>query len=663
MLRTTFEAPPARGMLVIGLGALLVALSLVWTSTAGAATLYVAKNGSDSGNDCSKQASPCATIAKGIGSMAGGDTLLVGDGTYAEPITGMPSGTASAYTTIQAENDWGVTIDGSSFANTYINGITVSSKHYVLVRGFHVKMNQANANNQPVLVPYSDHVKIQRCSGSYAPTTGNAASFTVGPASSYVLVEESYAFGGGRYQFLAYQSDHILVRRSVARNDYWNGTLQCAGFVNYNSTVTAWQNDIALDSDTANCSGHQYGGFFNENKSDVNTPTSQALQGNIVLNVQAYYAGDLDWVISGTRDIKDMVIWASSGGYWGDQGHGIPAVITIDRMTVGAITGKYDGANQGAAWGTGVSIYGPVQNTVIDSIFAHNASFGVADYTMSDYNSFFANAQNYGGVHTPTPGPHDRTDNVVPLKYLPRIEEGSPLKTAGMGGGQIGAEILFQIGGTGTLHDDPGWDQPATDPLWPFPNEDEIRNDMASYMGPGGVGARGFAKGNSLDGTPQTLTKYVWEYLGNQIPADVYGFHIAVGALPSGVVGTAYSAKVSVGGGIAPYTWKLTGALPPGLALDTKTGTISGTPSTAGTDSFTIAATDSESSPETASKQLSIDISPASEPGGDGGTSASGDGGGGGGKGCGCRVAGGSQGVASGGFLAMFALLALRRRR
>jgi hypothetical protein len=69
------------------------------------ATHYVATTGSDAGNDCTNQATPCATIAAGIASMASGDTLVVGDGTYAESIAGMPSGSAGAHTTIQAQDD------------------------------------------------------------------------------------------------------------------------------------------------------------------------------------------------------------------------------------------------------------------------------------------------------------------------------------------------------------------------------------------------------------------------------------------------------------------------------------------------------------------------------------------------------------------------------
>ena len=54
----------------------------------------------------------------------------------------------------------------------------------------------------------------------------------------------------------------------MARNDYWTGSLQCAGFTNYDSVHTVWQNNIVLDSDEANCTGHLYGGFFNKNKTD-----------------------------------------------------------------------------------------------------------------------------------------------------------------------------------------------------------------------------------------------------------------------------------------------------------------------------------------------------------------------------------------------------------
>jgi hypothetical protein len=218
--------------------AFFLSVCLLATS-AQAATFYVCGGstcgagwgtGSD-GNAGTSKAAPFKTIAAGIADLSGGSTLVVGDGVYAESITGMPSGTAGAYTTIQAENDWGVLIDGSRFPDDFVNGITVNGKSYVKVQGFRVKMSQSAENNMPVQIAYSDHIKIIRCSGGYGPIDGNAATFDVGPDSDYVLVEECYAYGGTRYMFITYWSDHTVFRRNVARNDYWTGSLQSAGFV------------------------------------------------------------------------------------------------------------------------------------------------------------------------------------------------------------------------------------------------------------------------------------------------------------------------------------------------------------------------------------------------------------------------------------------------
>jgi len=62
--------------------------------------------------------------------------------------------------------------------------------------------------------------------------------------------------------------------------------------------------------------------------------------------------------------------------------------------------------------------------------------------------------------------------------------------------------------------------------------------------------------------------------------------------LPASSVGTAYSQQITASGGTAPYVFTLTsGTLPTGLTL-TPTGLIAGTPTAAGTFTFTIRATD-----------------------------------------------------------------------
>jgi hypothetical protein len=524
--------------MVLRLVALLVILFL-GPLYAEAATYYVAKTGS--GSTCS-QASPCLTIATGIGKLASGDTLIVGDGTYTEQITGMPNGSAGAYTTIQAANDWGVLIDGSGFANTGLHGISLGDKSYVKVQGFRIKMSQTNANNEPVSVYESDHIKLIRCSGSYGPRDGNAATFDIGN-SDYVLVEECYAYGGTRYMFIAYWTDHVIFRRCVARNDYWTGSLQSAGFCNYDSVNTIWQNCIALDSDTQylNSGGGGYtGAWYWENKDDHAADTTSALYGNIVLNVRnCIYTAGIFSRLSGTHTIDNMVIYDGISGYLAEPGPTVESASHIahfSNWTVGGITHAYDPYNGWGAGGTAVAQNTNAQNLhlalsdnyVKNSVLFNNQVYGVADWTTSDYNYFYGNgsAPAGGSLNTAVVGAHSVT-NVNPLVngllYLPRIEVGSTLKTAGEGGTQVGAQILYKIGTSGTLYGETGYNTLTADPLWPFPNEAQIKSDMASYSGGGAAGARGFCTGTSKDGSAQSLTKYIWEYLGNQIPADIYG--------------------------------------------------------------------------------------------------------------------------------------------
>ena len=88
----------------------------------------------------------------------------------------------------------------------------------------------------------------------------------------------------------------------------------------------------------------------------------------------------------------------------------------------------------------------------------------------------------------------------------------------------------------------------------------------------------------------------------------VAGPSITTSSLPNGEVSIAYSQTLAATGGTAPYTWSVTsGALPAGLALNSTTGVISGTPTTAGgPTSVTFKATDAVGG--TASKSLAITI-------------------------------------------------------
>ena len=81
---------------------------------------------------------------------------------------------------------------------------------------------------------------------------------------------------------------------------------------------------------------------------------------------------------------------------------------------------------------------------------------------------------------------------------------------------------------------------------------------------------------------------------------------ITTTSLPNAELGTAYNATLTSSGGTGSITWSFTGSLPLGLSLNTATGAITGTPTTAGTVNFSVKATDSGSPQQTQTTNLSI---------------------------------------------------------
>src|ERR1019366_4349861 len=111
----------------------------------------------------------------------------------------------------------------------------------------------------------------------------------------------------------------------------------------------------------------------------------------------------------------------------------------------------------------------------------------------------------------------------------------------------------------------------------------------------------------AITGTPTTygtfnFTAQVVDSRGNAAGTTTANCSIVISPPPitlacataTGQVGVAYSSSLVATGGAPPYTFSIiTGSLPAGLTLNSSTGAITGTPTTAGTFNFTAQVVDS----------------------------------------------------------------------
>jgi hypothetical protein len=425
-----------------------------------------------------------SSINSAISASSAGDIIIIHDGTYAEGISTIPNGTSwssGGYTIIKALNDGSVNITG---------GLTMAANaKYIQFEG--LKWSGTNSKEA-----HGNNIKFFRCAFNGGPYSGNSAAMGLGNTSattdSYMLFEDCWFYGiGGRYNLLTYRANHVIFRRCVIRHDGgWgpNGGNPEAGISIYNSQYVLLQNCIVINSDLTSSnnpgslSGYSYWG--------------QAFY--IIYNSSC---GDAPDCLSTTHISVDgcMAIHNVECGFRFD---GSPTTITLDSFTSNVAIGTNQTGEVGAfgngGQGTVTVTGGPLNGGYSDY------PYGVVSVNGTD-NTFFKNITNQ--YYSATGGTHNNTNPGTAWLYIPKHESGS-----------AGPTILKRIGTSGTLYGDTGYNTTTADNLWPWPNEARIKTDMAS------VSTRGFcAAGKQKNGVDTiTLTSYIWEYLGTQMPSDIY---------------------------------------------------------------------------------------------------------------------------------------------
>ena len=123
----------------------------------------------------------------------------------------------------------------------------------------------------------------------------------------------------------------------------------------------------------------------------------------------------------------------------------------------------------------------------------------------------------------------------------------------------------------------------------------------------GSITANGTVTITAKDGNSESMAIQV-------VPSPSPQLAITTNNLTEGQVKLAYSATLAATGGTPPYSWAISsGQLPIGLLLAPSTGVISGTPTAAGSASFSVEVTDKTGA--TATANLNIQIAAASSSG------------------------------------------------
>jgi hypothetical protein len=551
-----------------------------------ASTYYLSTTGNDSGSG--SLSAPWSTFSHAFTAMSGGDTLIVKDGTYNQAITNPPSGTPSAYTIIEAEHD-GLAILSSTTPQYMLR---LDSKSYVQVIGFKFINNAVNGTADVALLNSgSSYNKILRCGFYKTPTTTSDNISNVIVSGSHNLLEDCWAWGGGRYKFLIYGGDSInsgsynILRRCVARHDreYSGGYNPQSTFCNYQGANNTFQNCITIDSNqTAYYDSSWYGAFFLEKgsksgfiKLDGCIALNYAF--NFIFDDTALNDGD-PMFVAGNLIVNNSLAYDGGAGFKGAYWlhTAVRNVMSMDHCLIGKLDQDFsflEDAN-GAGFSGAVDSpnpYAKATNNIFLGISANANDLGQALYNArgaNDYNCFYNNAVNYAA--SSTVGAHDKTATnplTTSLFYPVRIEAGGSLKGAGSSGSDIGPTILKRIGLSGTLYGEAGYDTVTADELWPFPNEDRIKNDMMSYSSnwPSGNSpgpTRGFCSGgNGLYGGLITLTSYIWEYLGKAMPPEIYNVNP-----PSILAATVVSTNNAV------LSWADNSSNESGFKIERKTG-------------------------------------------------------------------------------------------
>jgi hypothetical protein len=463
-LRLTAMSPAARFRLITPSAVMLAGLVLLGFSTTHATTYYLSPSGSDARAGTSPSA-PWRTFRHAIPQLDPGDTLMLMDGTYRGSNSGYPHincdgsanhGTASNPITLKAQHERRAFLQGDGSAAPFL----IQNCSYWNIQGLRAENGDFSGRSGGTVftVRASDHIALRRNLGAKNNRYMNSDIFLV-RSSRYILLEENEAYSFHRHGISVSQSALITLRRNYVNSrgyaDIPGGRPSHSGAqTRGDEGITFYSGDDSIAENNID----------EENEMFATHGQRNLFVGNVTLgSLWGFFVGHHCCNSESVRDhrlINNASI-SSGGPNYLEQS----AVNTlVDQHTSygsqdshgAAGTNKRSSQNGAYPWTVFPS------TTIRNSLFVNNRATGLRILHAEDYafrvldhlNAFGNRAGNYSlGTETRT-----NSTSIDPQLGACRVflPDRSPMKGAGKGGTDIGANILY-VYENGELTDSPLW--------------------------------------------------------------------------------------------------------------------------------------------------------------------------------------------------------------
>jgi len=469
---------------------------------------FVSTTGSDSNSGMTSDTA-FLTFAHAESAAETGDTILVVNGTYSEALEPTKSSI-----TWMAQTIGGVTIqktsDGAAIDIYSDTGTTYS---YITVDGFIARSMgeyaaiRLNSQDNIVEASMTNNITLRNCGAFGSANLTNTMTIGVSRVRDS-LMEDCFSYGFGRKSIQIYGSHRITSRRIVARYDYWDGGGYKPGdprhsFAIYNSLDCISEDIILLDAapdPVGRVSATRSAVAIEGNTGDTTTITGASdneFHNIITINNigRGLYSSGWSGGNNDNNVINNFISYENQ-----DNGfilHAYTTDTTISNLTIGE------------ALFAGMRVNNDnVNGVAIDkTVLWNNTTYA---FIMDGYDGY--EGLNISVTNTSVDGNPSSSD--IEAAYTPTFDY---LVDPTMVSGHERGAVITKRSVNGVLTD--------VD-LWPFPNEDLIKEHMLNstdLIACNRVASGGAYWQPGWDAADTTLTRYIWEYLGNTIPDSVYG--------------------------------------------------------------------------------------------------------------------------------------------